>query len=38
MTWQPHLTVAVIVEREGTFLLVEEETISSHVDVSCGSC
>ena len=33
MTWQPHLTVAVIVEREGTFLLVEEETISSHVDV-----
>ena len=33
MTWQPHVTVAVIVEREGTFLLVEEETIASHVDV-----
>lgn len=33
MTWQPHVTVAVIVEREGTFLLVEEETITSHVDV-----
>jgi 8-oxo-dGTP pyrophosphatase MutT (NUDIX family) len=33
MSWQPHVTVAVIVEREGSFLLVEEETIASHEDV-----
>ncbi|PTQ89195.1 ADP-ribose pyrophosphatase YjhB (NUDIX family) [Agitococcus lubricus] len=33
MTWQPHVTVAVVVERDGKFLLVEEETLSSHVDV-----
>ena len=26
MTWQPHVTVAVVVEREGRFLLVEEMT------------
>ncbi len=26
MVWKPHVTVAAIVEREGRFLLVEEET------------
>lgn len=31
--WQAHVTVAVIVEREGKFLLVEEETLTSHLDV-----
>lgn len=31
--WQPHVTVAVIVERDGKFLLVEEEILDSHVDV-----
>lgn len=31
--WQPHVTVAVIVERQGKFLLVEEETLASHLDV-----
>lgn len=31
--WQAHVTVAVIVEREGKFLLVEEETLASHLDV-----
>ena len=31
--WQAHVTVAVIVEHEGKFLLVEEETLASHLDV-----
>jgi 8-oxo-dGTP pyrophosphatase MutT (NUDIX family) len=31
--WQPHVTVAVIVERDGKFLLVEEEILDSHDDV-----
>ena len=26
MTWRPHVTVAAVAEREGKFLLVEEET------------
>lgn len=26
MTWKPHVTVAVVVERDGRFLVVEEET------------
>lgn len=26
MVWKPHVTVAAIIEREGRFLLVEEET------------
>jgi ADP-ribose pyrophosphatase YjhB (NUDIX family) len=26
MVWKPHVTVAAVVEREGRFLLVEEET------------
>ncbi|WMR35883.1 NUDIX domain-containing protein, partial [Metapseudomonas otitidis] len=25
MTWQPHITVATVVEDQGRFLLVEEE-------------
>lgn len=32
-SWQPHVTVAVIVERDGKFLLVEEEILDSHVDL-----
>ncbi len=28
MTWKPHVTVAAVVEREGRFLLVEEQTES----------
>lgn len=31
--WQSHVTVAVIVEREGKFLLVEEDILESHEDV-----
>ena len=26
MSWEPHITVAVVVEREGRFLLVEEQS------------
>ena len=26
MIWKPHVTVAAVIEREGEFLLVEEET------------
>lgn len=26
MTWKPHVTVAAVIEREGRFLLVEEDT------------
>ena len=26
MVWKPHVTVAAVIERDGTFLLVEEET------------
>jgi len=29
MIWYPHLTVATIVERDGSFLLVEEETVDT---------
>jgi ADP-ribose pyrophosphatase YjhB (NUDIX family) len=28
MIWKPHVTVAAVIEREGNFLLVEEETSS----------
>jgi 8-oxo-dGTP pyrophosphatase MutT (NUDIX family) len=28
MTWTPHVTVAAVLERDGRFLLVEEETTS----------
>lgn len=31
--WQSHVTVAVIVERDGKFLLVEEDILESHEDV-----
>ena len=31
--WQAHVTVAVIVEREGKFLMVEEEILDHHEDV-----
>ncbi len=33
MAWEPHVTVAVVVEREGRFLLVEEQTPTLDVDV-----
>ena len=26
MIWKPHVTVAAVIEREGKFLLVEEQT------------
>ena len=26
MVWKPHVTVAAVVQRDGKFLLVEEET------------
>ena len=28
MIWKPHVTVAAVIEREGRFLLIEEETSS----------
>lgn len=31
MTWQPHITVATIVEHEGKFLFVEEFKANQHV-------
>ncbi|AIZ33206.1 NUDIX hydrolase [Pseudomonas sp. K1(2024)] len=31
MAWQPHITVATIVEQEGTFLFVEELKAGKHV-------
>ncbi|WP_343586978.1 NUDIX domain-containing protein, partial [Pseudomonas sp.] len=31
MTWQPHITVATIVEHEGKFLFVEEFKAGQHV-------
>jgi ADP-ribose pyrophosphatase YjhB (NUDIX family) len=31
MVWKPHVTVAAVVEREGKFLLVEEESAGSLV-------
>lgn len=31
MTWQPHITVATIVEHQGTFLFVEEFKAGKHV-------
>ncbi|WP_087500025.1 NUDIX hydrolase [Pseudomonas sp. SID14000] len=31
MTWQPHITVATIVEHEGKFLFVEEFKANKHV-------
>ena len=33
MSWQPHVTVAVVVERAGKFLLVEEKSLSCDYDV-----
>lgn len=31
MSWQPHITVATIVEHEGKFLFVEEFKANQHV-------
>lgn len=31
MIWKPHVTVAAVIERDGKFLLVEEETDDGHL-------